>query len=82
MISYYKIESIRPAKKPDGNKEMTMQNEMNIGQVVKGIVAGTFIILAFRTIEGEANAQVKPFNTETQKAGRGEFALPLSALRA
>ena len=51
-------------------------------QIVKGIKAGTFVIVAFRTIGGEEYAQVKPYNALTQKAGRGEFALPLSALVA
>lgn len=53
----------------------------NINQIVKGAAAGCFIILAFRTIGGEQYAQVKPYNAETGKAGRGELALPLQALR-
>lgn len=57
---------------------------MQINQVVKGIKAGHFIILGFRTMPGESEqyAQVKPYNPATGKAGRGEMALPLSALVA
>jgi hypothetical protein len=53
-----------------------------VNQIVKGNKAGTFIILAFRTIGGEQYAQVKPYDAITGKAGRGEMALPLSALVA
>ena len=52
-----------------------------IGQVVKGIAAGTFVVIAFRQIDGEEYAQVKPVGPRGQ-LGRGEFSLPLSALRA
>lgn len=51
-------------------------------QIVKGHAAGTFIILGFRTIGGEQYAQVKPYDPATGKTGRGELALPLTALRA
>ena len=49
-------------------------------QIVKGKVAGHFVILALRTFGGEQGAQVKPYNPETGKAGRGEMFLPLTAL--
>ena len=39
----------------------------NVNQIVKGIKAGTFVILALRTIGGEAGAQVKPVNPDTDK---------------
>lgn len=52
-------------------------------QIVKGISAGTFVILNFRKIGGEDYAQVKPVNPNNHaEVGRGEFALPLSALQA
>lgn len=47
-------------------------------QVVKGQRAGTFVILSFRTIGGQPYAQVKGVRATKP----GEFALPLSALRA
>ena len=53
-----------------------------VNQIVKGQVAGTFVILSFRNIGGEQMAQVKAYNSVTGKTARGEFALPLSALRA
>ncbi len=52
-----------------------------VNQIVKGQKAGTFIILALRTIGGEQYAQVKEYDTVTGKARRGEMALPLTALR-
>lgn len=60
------------------------ESNMNfqVNQIVKGQAAGSFIILAFRSIGGEQYAQVKPYNAETGKAGRGEFALPVTAIKA
>ena len=52
-----------------------------VNQIVKGQKAGTFIILALRTIGGEQYAQVKEYDTVTGKARRGEMALPASALK-
>ena len=52
-----------------------------INQIVKGQTAGTFIILALRTIGGEQYAQVKEYDTVTGKARRGEMALPVTALK-
>ncbi len=55
----------------------------NANQIVKGIKAGTFVILALRTIGGEAGAQVKPVNPGNHsQVGRGEMWLPLSAIKA
>jgi hypothetical protein len=55
----------------------------NANQIVKGIKAGTFVILALRTIGGEAGAQVKPVNPDNHtQVGRGEMWLPLSAIKA
>jgi len=53
----------------------------NVGQQVSGKVAGRFVILAFRTVGGIEMAQVKPVGPNGQ-LGRGEFALPLTALVA
>tara|TARA_R110000824_G_scaffold281728_1_gene470046 strand:- start:708 stop:890 length:183 start_codon:yes stop_codon:yes gene_type:complete len=57
-----------------------MPIKFSINEIVKGHVAGTFVVLGFRTIDGEDYAQVKPYNTATNKSERGEFALPLTAL--
>lgn len=54
----------------------------NINQIVKGKVAGQFIVLGYRTVAGESFVQVKPYNPSTGKAGRGEMAMPESALQA
>lgn len=51
-------------------------------QIVKGHQAGTFVILSFRTIGGEQYAQVKEVHPVTHATKPGEFALPVSALRA
>jgi len=53
----------------------------NINQIVKGKF-GQFIVLGYRVIAGEQMVQVKPYNPLTGKAGRGEMALPESALQA
>jgi len=57
-----------------------MHNKFNINEIVKGNAAGTFVILGFRTIDGEDYAQVKPYNPATKKTDNGEFALPLNKL--
>ncbi len=54
----------------------------NTNQIVKGKVAGYFIVLGYRTIAGETLVQVKPYNPQTGKAGRGEMALTEDALQA
>ena len=51
-----------------------------VNQSVKGKVAGTFAILGFRTIGGEQYAQLKPVHPVTHEAGKGELALPLTAI--
>lgn len=51
-------------------------------QIVKGKVAGYFVVLGYRTIAGECLVQVKPYNIETGKVGRGEMALTENALQA
>ena len=53
-----------------------------VNQIVKGINAGTFVILAFRTVGFDDGVQVKAVNPKdhTQTAG-GEFFLPLDAIK-
>ena len=53
----------------------------NINQIVKATY-GHFVVLGYRTVAGEPLVQVKPYNPETGKAGRGEMALPESILSA
>ena len=54
-----------------------------VNQIVAGKF-GHFVILGFRMMPGEDEqyAQVKPYNLETGKTGRGEMALPVSVLKA
>lgn len=54
--------------------------KFSLNQIVKGKVAGMFVIIGFREIAGEQYAQVKRYCQETASAMPGEFALPLSAL--
>lgn len=53
-----------------------------VNQIVKGQNAGSFVVLALRQVGGVDGAQVKEYDPATGKARRGEFFLPLSALRA
>lgn len=56
---------------------------MQVNQIVKGVKAGTFVILALRTIGGEKGAQVKEVNpNDHSQTAPGEMWLPLSALKA
>jgi len=57
-------------------------NIFQVNQIVAGKF-GQFVILAFRNLPGETEqyAQVKPYNPATGKTGRGEMALPVSALK-
>ena len=54
-----------------------------VNQIVKGIKAGTFVVLGFRSIDGQDYAQVKSVNPANyvQTSG-GEFALPLTAIKS
>ena len=54
--------------------------KFSINQIVKGKVAGQFIVLGYRTIAGETFVQVKPYNPITGKAGKGEMAFTEDAL--
>ena len=57
-------------------------NTYQVNQIVKGQRAGTFVILGFRSIGGEQYAQLKEVHPVTHKPGRGEFSLPLTALKS
>jgi hypothetical protein len=52
-----------------------------VNQIVKGQRAGTFVILGFRTIGGEQYAQLKEVHPVTHQPGRGELAMPLTAIK-
>lgn len=59
-----------------------MITEFYINQIVQGVKAGFFVILGFRQIEGEWNAQVKSVNPANfTEYAPGEFALPLTAIK-
>jgi hypothetical protein len=59
------------------------QRNFYMGQIVRGVVAGTFEILGFRDIGGVACAQLKPVNPDNHKErGKGEIALPLEKITA
>ena len=61
---------------------MKQDNKFSINQIVKGHYAGTFVILGFRTINGEIYAQLKIVNPrDYSNAAMGELALPITALR-
>lgn len=56
-------------------------NKFHVNQIVKGKRAGTFVILGFREMHGEAGAQLKPINPEDfSDTGAGELWLPLTAI--
>lgn len=52
-----------------------------INQIVKGKVAGHFVVLGLRTIGGEDYAQLKCVDpSDYTKTSGGELALPIEAL--
>ena len=54
-----------------------------VNQIVKGKVAGHFIVLGFRKIGGEDYAQLKCVDpSDYTKTDPGELALPIRALEA
>lgn len=54
----------------------------NINQIVKGKVAGTFVILGFHVIDGVECAQLKSVNpNDHSQTSAGELALPLTAIK-
>lgn len=58
-----------------------MTQQFTIGQKVTGKV-GTFVVIGLREIDGEQYAQVKEYIAETDCLGKGEFALPVTVLKA
>lgn len=58
-----------------------MSNTIKIGHIYNGIRAGRFVVLAMREIGGEQYAQVKEVGPNNE-LGRGEMALPITALKA
>jgi len=53
-----------------------------VNQIVRGAHAGTFVILALRTVGGVQGAQLKSYDPASGRTGRGELFLPLDAIRA
>ena len=51
-----------------------------INQIVRGKVSGRFVIIGFRSIDGEEWAQLKEVD-ESGKFYTGEIALPISKLK-
>ena len=69
----------------DNGSTLTRRNNkmFNVNQIVKGKVAGYFVVLGFRKIDGEDYAQLKsvnPANFAQQAAG--ELALPITSIEA
>lgn len=70
------VNNVYDSSTPTGESKMFAVNQIVAGKF------GQFVILGFRTIDGEDYAQVKSYNPTTGKAARGEMALPLSVLKA
>lgn len=52
-----------------------------VNQIVKGVRAGTFVVLGMRTIVDIEGAQLKPVNPNNHaEHGAGELWLPLDAI--
>lgn len=60
--------------------------QFQAGEVVRGMVAGTFLVLGHRSIGGEAGYQLKAVETnangEVIFKHRGELFLPADAVKA
>lgn len=53
-----------------------------LNQIVEGAKAGTFVIVAFRTLDGVEGVQVKTVDPNGHsRVGRGEMFLPFSVIR-
>lgn len=64
------------------SRNLERMRKMKINQIVKGVNAGTFVILSFRNVGGEDGAQLKCVNPHDHtQTGLGELWLPLTALR-
>lgn len=56
-------------------------NTFQVNQIVKGKVAGHFVVLGFREIGGEQYAQLKSVNpNDFSQVSAGELSLPLTAI--
>jgi hypothetical protein len=56
-------------------------NTFQVNQIVKGKYAGVFVILGFRSVAGEACAQLKAVNpNDYTQTARGELCLPLDCI--
>ena len=56
------------------------QKMFHTNQIVKAKF-GVFIVLGYRVVAGENLVQVKPYNPQTGKSGRGEIAFPENSLQ-
>jgi hypothetical protein len=62
--------------------EATNMNNLELNQIVKGRV-GYFLVVGFRSIDGESYAQVKSVNPrDFTQVARGELALPTATLQS
>ncbi len=53
-----------------------------VNQIVKGKVAGTFVILGFRDFHGDAYVQLKEVNpNDHTQVAPGEISLPILAIK-
>jgi hypothetical protein len=55
--------------------------KFSVNQIVKGEVAGFFVIIGFRLINNVQCAQLKRYCRESGETLRGELSLPLTSLR-
>lgn len=54
---------------------------INLNEIVKGKKAGIFVVVGFRTIDGEPYAQVKSVNpSDYSQVAIGEMALPIASI--
>ena len=51
-------------------------NKFQMGQMVKGKVAGTFLVMFYTTIGGEEMVRLKPVDAKTGKELHGSICLP------
>jgi hypothetical protein len=51
-------------------------NKFQMGQTVKGKVAGTFLVMHYQNIGGEEMVRLKPIDAQTGKELRGTVCLP------
>jgi len=57
-------------------------NKFQMGQTVKGKVAGTFLVMHYQNIGGEEMLRLKPIDAQTGKELRGTVCLPEHCLIA